>query len=76
MSIDWSQVVTWRNFLNVVDILVVTFFIYQLIKILRGTRAVQLLKGIAVIIIIKIVSFFLELQTVDWIVDLVIQWSV
>lgn len=76
MSIDWSQLVTWRNFLNVVDILVVTFFIYQLIKILRGTRAVQLLKGIAVIMLIKIVSFFLELQTVDWIVDLVIQWSV
>lgn len=76
MSTDWSQLVTWRNFLNVVDILVVTFFIYQLIKILRGTRAVQLLKGIAVIMLIKIVSFFLELQTVDWIVDLVIQWSV
>lgn len=76
MSIDWSQLVTWRNFINVVDILVVAFFIYQLIKILRGTRAVQLLKGIAVIIIIKIASFFLELQTVDWIVDLVIQWSV
>lgn len=76
MSIDWSQLVTWRNFLNVVDILVVTFFIYQLINILRGTRAVQLLKGIAVIILIKVASFFLELQTVDWIVDLVIQWSV
>ncbi len=76
MSIDWSQLVTWRNFLNVVDILVVTFFIYQLINILRGTRAVQLLKGIAVIMLIKVASFFLELQTVDWIVDLVIQWSV
>lgn len=76
MSIDWSQLITWRNFLNVVDILVVTFFIYQLIKILRGTRAVQLLKGIAVIMLIKIVSFFLGLQTLDWIVDLVIQWSV
>ncbi|WP_407370664.1 diadenylate cyclase CdaA [Carnobacterium sp.] len=76
MSIDWSQLVTWRNFLNVVDILVVTFFIYQLIIILRGSRAVQLLKGIAVIMLIKVASFFLELQTVDWIVDLVIQWSV
>jgi len=76
MSIDWSQLVTWRNFINVVDILVVAFFIYQLIKILRGTRAVQLLKGIAVIMLIKVASFFLELQTVDWIVDLVIQWSV
>ncbi|AEB29048.1 hypothetical protein CAR_c03250 [Carnobacterium sp. 17-4] len=54
----------------------VTFFIYQLINILRGSRAVQLLKGIAVIMLIKVASFFLELQTVDWIVDLVIQWSV
>lgn len=76
MSIDWSQLVTWRNFINVADILVVTFFIYQLIKILRGTRAVQLLKGIAIIMLIKVASFFLGLQTLDWIVDLVIQWSV
>ncbi|WP_035054527.1 diadenylate cyclase CdaA [Carnobacterium pleistocenium] len=76
MSIDWSQLVTWRNFINVVDVLVVTFFIYQLIKILRGTRSVQLLKGIAIIMLIKVASFFLGLQTLDWIVDLVIQWSV
>lgn len=58
------------------DLLVVTFFIYQLIKILRGTRSVQLLKGIAIIMLIKVASFFLGLQTLDWIVDLVIQWSV
>ncbi|MEG0289667.1 MAG: diadenylate cyclase CdaA [Carnobacterium sp.] len=76
MSIDWSHLFTWRTFINAVDIMVVTFFIYQLIKILKGTKAVQLLKGIAVIMLIKIGSFFLQLQTVDWIVDLVIQWSV
>ncbi|WP_034551320.1 diadenylate cyclase CdaA [Carnobacterium funditum] len=76
MSMDWPQLFTWRTFINAVDILVVTFFIYQLIKILKGTKAIQLLKGIAVIMLIKIGSFFLQLQTVDWIVDLVIQWSV
>ncbi|MCA9765676.1 MAG: diadenylate cyclase CdaA [Carnobacterium sp.] len=76
MSIDWSQLFTWRTFINAVDILVVTFFIYQLIKTLKGTKAIQSLKGIAVILLIKIGSFFLQLQTVDWIVDLVIQWSV
>jgi diadenylate cyclase len=76
MSMDWSQLFTWRTFINAVDILVVTFFIYQLVKILKGTKAIQLLKGIAVIMLIKIGSFFLQLQTVDWIVDLVIQWSV
>ncbi|WP_414839540.1 diadenylate cyclase CdaA [Carnobacterium sp. TMP28] len=76
MSMDWSQLFTWRTFINAVDILVVTFFIYQLIKTLKGTKAIQSLKGIAVILLIKIGSFFLQLQTVDWIVDLVIQWSV
>ena len=76
MSMDWSQLFTWRTFINAVDILVVTFFIYQLIKTLKGTKAIQSLKGIAVIMLIKIGSFFLQLQTVDWIVDLVIQWSV
>lgn len=76
MSMDWSQLFTWRTFINAVDILVVTFFIYQLVKTLKGTKAIQLLKGIAVIMLIKIGSFFLQLQTVDWIVDLVIQWSV
>ena len=76
MFIDWSHLFTWRTFINAVDILVVTFFIYQLIKTLKGTKAVQSLKGIAVIMLIKIGSFFLQLQTVGWIVDLVIQWSV
>ena len=71
MSMDWSQLFTWRTFINAVDILVVTFFIYQLVKTLKGTKAIQLLKGIAVIMLIKIGSFFLQLQTVDWIVDLV-----
>lgn len=76
MPIDWSQLLTWRSFINAVDILVVTFFIYQLIKMLRGTKAIQVLKGVAVIILIKVASFFLQLQTLDYLVDLVIQWSV
>ncbi|SFH88903.1 diadenylate cyclase CdaA [Pisciglobus halotolerans] len=75
-SIDWSQFFSWRTLINIVDILIVAFFIYQLITVLRGTKAVQLLKGIAFIVLIKVASFFFQLQTVEWIVDLVIQWAV
>src|SRR5690606_566827 len=60
----------------IIDVLIVAFFIYQLIIIVRGTRAVQLLKGIAIIVLIKVGSYFFQLQTVEWIVDLVIQWAV
>lgn len=76
MSIDWSLLFTWRSFVNLIDILIVAFFIYQLIIVVRGTRAVQLLKGISIIVLIKIGSYFFQLQTVEWIVDLVIQWAV
>lgn len=76
MSIDWSLLFTWRSLINIIDVLIVAFFIYQLIIIVRGTRAVQLLKGIAIIVLIKVGSYFFQLQTVEWIVDLVIQWAV
>ena len=76
MSIDWSLLFTWRSFINLIDILIVAFFIYQLIIVVRGTRAVQLLKGISIIVLIKVGSYFFQLQTVEWIVDLVIQWAV
>lgn len=76
MSIDWSLLFTWRSLINIIDVLIVAFFIYQLIIVVRGTKAVQLLKGIAIIVLIKVGSYFFQLQTVEWIVDLVIQWAV
>lgn len=75
LEFDWAQLWTWRTLINVVDIAIVAFVINQLMKIVRGTRAVQLLKGIGVILIIKFVSSFFQLQTTEYIVDYVIQWS-
>lgn len=48
---------------------------YQLMRIVRGTRAVELLKGIGVILMLKIVSVLFELNTTEFVVDFVIQWS-
>ncbi|WP_208559369.1 diadenylate cyclase CdaA [Marinilactibacillus kalidii] len=72
---DWSQLWTLRAAINVVDIMIVTFFIYQLIKIVRGTRAIELLKGIGVILLLKLFSAVLQLHTTEFIVNFVIQWS-
>ncbi len=52
--------------LDIIDILLVSYIIYRIILLLRGTRAVQMLAGIAVIIIIYVLSGKFELQTLHW----------
>jgi len=76
MNFAWNQLITLHNFMNLVDILVVWFVIYELIMLVRGTKAVQLFRGIVVIILIKVVSVLLGLSTVSWIMDQVINWGV
>ena len=45
------------NFLvNILDILVVWYLVYKLIQLLRGTKAIQLLKGVAIFIVIRIAA--------------------
>lgn len=75
MTFDWTQLLTWSTVINIIDIVIVAFFIQQLMKIVKGTRAVQLLKGIGVILLIKVISYFFKLQTTEYVVDFVINWS-
>jgi len=76
VSIDWGEVITWSNAFNLLDILIVWYLVYKLIMILKGTRAIQLLKGVGIFFLIKFAAVFLQLQTIDWIINRVIQWGV
>ncbi len=71
-----ADLLTWSTVANIIDILVVWYVVYRLIMLIRGTKAVQLLKGIFIIAIIKILSWFLQLETVGYIIDMIITWSV
>ncbi|MGG1657431.1 diadenylate cyclase CdaA [Geobacillus thermopakistaniensis] len=61
--------------LKVVDILVVWYVIYKLIMMIRGTKAIQLLKGIFLIILVRFVSNYLGLTTLQWLMDQAIIWG-
>lgn len=76
MQIDWANIFTWANFFNLVDILIVWLFIFQLLKILRNTKAFNILNGVFIFLLIKIISTIFQLGTVDWIMNNIIQWSV
>ncbi len=72
----FGELPTFVNYLiKFVDILVVWFVIYKLIMVVRGTKAVQLLKGIIVIILVRIVSSFIGLSTLQWLMDQAITWG-
>lgn len=62
---------------NTVDILLVWFVIYKLIMVIKGTKAVQLLKGILVIAIVTWLSDVLNLRTLNWMMEQVLlYWGV
>ncbi|MDN7246894.1 diadenylate cyclase CdaA [Planococcus shenhongbingii] len=60
---------------NVIDILLVWFVIYKLITIIKGTKAVQLLKGIFFIVIAYLITQALNLETLGWVMQQVLNWG-
>ena len=83
--LDLFKPSTWQSFftahfstdvvIHLIDILVVWFVIYKLIMLLNGTKAIQVFKGIAVIIMIRIVSDVIGLTTVSWLMNQVITYG-
>ncbi|MFH1215867.1 MAG: diadenylate cyclase CdaA [Pseudomonadota bacterium] len=55
--------VRWQD---VVDILIVSYIIYRVILIIKGTRAAQMLIGIGVLIVVYFGARELELMTLYW----------
>ena len=53
---------------DVADILVVSILIYEVLKLIRGTRAVQMAVGAGFLAVIFYGSRFLRLDTVNWLV--------
>jgi len=60
---------------SIVDILVVWYFIYKLFMIIRGTKAVQLINGIFIILILRALADIFGLLTMGWLMEQVITWG-
>ncbi len=56
----------WSVIANTIDLIIVGAIIYFLLNLIKGTRAVQLIKGLVVIFIASVVSQLLNLNTVHW----------
>lgn len=54
---------------DAIDILIVAFVIYRVIYAIQGTRAITLVKGLAVIFASSVVARSLNLRTISWLLD-------
>jgi len=52
--------------LDLLDISIVAFIIYRIILLIKGTRAVQMLLGLAVILVVYLASRVGDLYTLNW----------
>ncbi len=64
-----DTIIAALNWRNALDIAIVTFVFYKAIMLIRGTRAEQLVKGLAVLLIATVVSRQLQLFALYWILD-------
>ncbi|HUE84991.1 MAG TPA: diadenylate cyclase CdaA [Vicinamibacterales bacterium] len=76
---------TWLNellqrppvtFWDVVDIMIVSFVIYEVLKLIRGTHAVQMGLGIAVLVGMFYLSRGFQLETLNWLIRNVVGYVV
>lgn len=54
------------SWLDVLDILIVAFVIYELLQLIRGTHAVQMALGAMVLVVVYWASQWFDLETVNW----------
>lgn len=62
----WQHNLVTFRFRDVVDIALVWLFLYYFFLLIRGTRAVQILQGVGVLLVISLVAYYFELATIYW----------
>jgi diadenylate cyclase len=61
---------------DLLDIVIVSILVYELLKLIRGTRAVQMAIGIAAVVGLFYLSQGLQLETLNWLIRNIIGYVV
>lgn len=63
------EVLSQIKITDIIDVLIVTYVIYKGILLVQGTRAVQLLQGIFIVLLTWGLSTWFDLYTVQWLMN-------
>ncbi|HSB51487.1 MAG TPA: diadenylate cyclase CdaA [Dissulfurispiraceae bacterium] len=63
------DILTQIRWQDILDILLVSIILYRVILIIKGTKAAKMLVGIGVLLVASFFSKYLQLHTMDWLVQ-------
>lgn len=69
-----TEALALLNWRDVVDMLVVAVIVYRVLLVFRGTRAAQMLVGLALLVVLSLVARRLDLRSTQWLLNHL--WSV
>ena len=68
-TISFFSVLGWRDF---IEIFILAIIFYRVFLFIRGTRTVQIMKGLLVIVLIALLAKIMNLYTISWILEKVL----
>lgn len=76
MSEIFNNIISGVGITDVIDVAIVAFVIYKVLGFIRETRALQLVKGLLVLVLITVLSDQFNLYTLNWILRNTLQLGV
>ncbi|CAM2841572.1 diadenylate cyclase CdaA [Weissella confusa] len=76
MNIDFESLIKTISVVRIIDIVIVWWLLYRLMMLICGTKAVTLLRGVGIVIAVKLISWYVGLTTISWLTDQIINWGV
>ncbi|MDD3168352.1 MAG: diadenylate cyclase CdaA [Eubacteriales bacterium] len=76
MSEIFNNIISGVGITDVIDVVIVAFVIYKVLGFIRETRALQLVKGLLILVLITVLSDQFNLYTLNWILKNTLQLGV
>ena len=67
MSEIFSNIISGVGITDIIDVVIVAFVIYKVLGFIRETRALQLVKGLLILVLVTVLSDKFNLYTLNWI---------
>lgn len=59
---------------DIFDIAIVSVLIYMLLRVTKRTRAQQVIKGLGILLVLAVISSWLNLSVINWMFSTLLQW--
>jgi diadenylate cyclase len=59
----------WDILRNIIDIAIIAYVFYRLLRLIKGSRAEQLLKGLVILLVFSVAASLMQLEMVTWLLE-------